>query len=165
MQENFTVSNGFTISEISEHQVETNYPSYIRVPIFITSISENFLEPHDNLSFYQSVNSVPVPFRFPRTTSRAPYRVLLADRRMLTGTSQPNARGTLLPPSPPEPQRGHTRTRKSLASQLASTAELPLKITAELHPTPHKKIRQTTIRQRNVTLTDHPPYPSFPFLI
>jgi hypothetical protein len=43
----------------------------------------------------------------------APHSVPLplADRRMLTGTSQPNARGTLLPPSPPEPQRGHTRTR------------------------------------------------------
>jgi hypothetical protein len=92
-----------------------------------------------------------------RAVSRAPCRFLLANRGTLTGTSQPNARGTLLPPSPPEPQRGHTRTRKSLASQLASTAELPLKITAELHPTPHKKIRQTTIRQRNVTLTDHPP--------
>jgi hypothetical protein len=86
-------------------------------------------------------------------------RVLLADRRMLTGTSQPNARGTLLPPSPPEPQRGHTRTRKSLASQLASTAELPLKITAELHPTPHKIIRQPQFG--SVTLRS----PIIPFIL
>jgi hypothetical protein len=98
--------------------------------------------------------TIPLPFcrpglmSAPRSKTRATCRfpcsasLLLANRGTLTGTSQPNARGTLLPPSPPEPQRGHTRTRKSLASQLASTAELPLKVTAELHPTPHKIIRQ-----------------------
>jgi hypothetical protein len=35
--------------------------------------------------------------------------LLLADLNELTSTSQPNARGTLLPPHPPEPQRGHTQ--------------------------------------------------------
>ena len=38
-----------------------------------------------------------------------PLQLLLADREEPTGTSQPNARGTLLPPQPPEPQRGHTQ--------------------------------------------------------
>jgi hypothetical protein len=38
-----------------------------------------------------------------------PLLLLLADLNELTGTSQPNARGTLLPPQPPEPQRGHTQ--------------------------------------------------------
>jgi hypothetical protein len=79
------------------------------------------------------LRSVPVPHSLPLPACQ-PWNA----HRYLPA----NARGTLLPPSPPEPQRGHTRTRNSLASQLASTAELPLKITAELHPTPHKKIRQ-----------------------
>jgi hypothetical protein len=81
----------------------------------------------------KSRTSCRVPRSVPRPACRPPnaHRYLPA-----------NAWGTLLPPSPPEPQRGHPRTRKSLATQLASTAELPLKITAELHPTPHKKIRQ-----------------------
>ena len=39
-----------------------------------------------------------------------PLLLLLADLNELTGTSQPNSRGTLLPPQPPEPQRGHTQS-------------------------------------------------------
>jgi hypothetical protein len=61
-----------------------------------------------------------------RRSSSKLLLLLLADLNELTGTSQPNAGGTLLPPQPPEPQRGHTQPEKSLAPQLASKAELPL---------------------------------------
>ena len=62
-----------------------------------------------------------LPRRFPAPAAPAPA----CRPQELTGTSQPNARGTLLPPQPPEPQRGHTQP-EVLAPQLASKAELPL---------------------------------------
>jgi hypothetical protein len=50
------------------------------------------------------IKIIPLPYacigRRPtlHAASRAPCRVPLADRERLTGTSKPNARGTLLPP-------------------------------------------------------------------
>ena len=52
---------------------------------------------YQNASYFTNQNHT-VALRPRWKTSRAPCRVPLADRKRLTGTSQPNARGTLLPP-------------------------------------------------------------------
>jgi hypothetical protein len=77
-----------------------------------------------------------------RAASRAPCR-----SRLPTAECSPvppsQTLGVLCFPLSPPSRKGATQEpEKSLASQLASTAELPLKNTAEIHPTPHKKIRQ-----------------------
>jgi hypothetical protein len=121
------------ITIFSAHHNKTKNQYETRIPDHYDIYIRKFQNIIINLSFYHSMESVPVPVR-PSLglMSRASCHVLLsillslADHKKLTGTSQPNAWGTLLPPSPPEPQRGHTRTRNRIASQLASTAELPL---------------------------------------
>jgi hypothetical protein len=51
--------------------------------------------------------------------SCAPSLFLLSNHKDFTGTSLANARGTLLPPYPPELQRGHTQETKNRSSKLA----------------------------------------------
>ena len=64
----------------------------------------NIKLPKVKMHYTSLVKIIPLPFAFLRrrpalrATSRTPCRVPLANRRKLTGTSQPNARGTLLPP-------------------------------------------------------------------
>jgi hypothetical protein len=75
---------------------------------------------HNSTSIITTVNhlcfllyqfrNIPWPYSLAATIPvLLPLLLLLADNNELTGTSQPNARGTLLPPQPPEPQRGHTQ--------------------------------------------------------
>jgi hypothetical protein len=80
--------------------------------------------PSDNITIIEALNhcafystrfrNIPWPYLFAAMIPALQpllllLLLLLADSNELTGTSQPNARGTLLPPQPPEPQRGHTQ--------------------------------------------------------
>jgi hypothetical protein len=69
----------------------------------------------NHYAFYSTrIRNIPWPYLLAATIPELlPLLLLLADRKELTGTSQPNARGTLLPPQPPEPQRGHTQSESN----------------------------------------------------
>ena len=64
----------------------------------------NIKLPKVKMHYTSPVKIIPLPFAFLgrhpalRVVSRTPCHVPLADRRNLTGTSQPNDRVTLLPP-------------------------------------------------------------------
>jgi hypothetical protein len=91
--------NNFNIARTTHNNLaETKFAEYTNARTIHNFNINNIKLPKVKMHYTSPVKIIPLPFAFLRTTSRAPCRVPLADRRKLTGTSQPNARGTLLPP-------------------------------------------------------------------
>jgi hypothetical protein len=77
----------------------------------LPSDNRTIIEARNHCAFYSTrFRNIPWPYLLAAMIlALQPLLLLLVDRNELTGTSQPNSRGTLLPPQPPEPQRGHTQ--------------------------------------------------------
>jgi hypothetical protein len=113
------------------------HPEYLSRPNRFTS--------YNPAAFYPtSLRIIPWPFCSSSNVVRAPRRscsvsLLLANREC-SPVPPSQTRGVLCFPLRPPSRKGATQEpEKSLASQLASTAELPPKITAELHTQLHTR--------------------------
>jgi hypothetical protein len=110
-------------------------------------------------TFYHSTKCVPLPVRLLRVSSARSVPLPLADRRDLTGTSQPTLGVLCFPLSPPSRKGATHYPDGTSSSQLASQGRATTPIRAGKSQLPTSKSVKSLIRQRNVTLTVDPLLP------